>query len=809
MPEGKQKQPEEQSMPEVPAAGDTGQGQVGEQPPPVLPVLPLGNVVLFPGMVVPLIVNTPRSIRLVDEVVAGHRYLLAVLQRDPQMPDDQVKPEDLYGYGCLARLVKMLKFPDETTRILIHGVSRCKITHYVSREPGAALMARYGILKEEREHSIELEALARNAAQRFQEVVSLSPSLPDELKIAVMNIDDAGRLADLIAVHLTMTPEERQQLLEDYRPRSRLEKLTGLLARELEVLHLGTEIQNRVTETLAQNQREFFLREQLKAIKHELGEDQQGPPEIRELEEKINSAQMPPEVEKTARKEVDRLATIPPVSPEYAMVRTYLEWLTDLPWAVQTEDRLDIEAARRILDKDHYDLKKVKDRILEFLAVLKLKRDLKGPILCFVGPPGVGKTSLGQSIARALGRKFVRLSLGGIRDEAEIRGHRRTYIGALPGRIVQSLRRVGTRNPVFMLDEIDKIGADFRGDPASALLEVLDPEQNSSFSDHYLEVPFDLSNVLFITTANVLDTIPPALRDRTEVIEIPGYTLQEKTHIARRFLVPKQIKAHGLKRSGISFRREAIETIISEYTREAGVRNLEREIANICRKTARGVAEGRRRKVEVTKAMVRRMLGPRKFECEVAEQTIDPGVATGLAWTPTGGEILFIEVTIMPGKGQLILTGSLGEIMKESARASLSYVRANAERLRVKRSDYDKVDIHIHVPAGAIPKDGPSAGLAMILALVSLLRERPLAPDVAMTGEITLRGKVMPVGGIKEKVLAAARAGIRVVILPRRNQHDLDEIPKDIRRKMTFKFVQTVDEAIRYAFRGKAAAGGR
>jgi ATP-dependent Lon protease len=768
-----------------------------ERVPRVLPVLPLGDVVLFPGMVLPLIINTQRSIKLIDDVVATNRYFLAVLQRDSEASDDEVNPDDLRDYGCLARLVKMIKFPDETTRILAQGVARCRVNKYEDQE--TYLKARYSILKDKTDDSIELQALARNASERFQQVISLSPAMPEELKIATINMENPGRLADLIASNLNLSLEERQALLEEYRAHKRLEELSKRLNREHEVLQLGSEIQNKVSESFTKSQREFFLREQLKAIRKELGEDSQQQMDIQEIEEKIAKAGLPDEVKEVAEKEKNRLGSIPPASPEYAVVRTYLDWLTELPWAVQTEDMLDIKNAAGMLDKDHYDLTKIKERIIEYLAVLKLKNDMKGPILCFVGPPGVGKTSLGQSIARALGRKFVRMSLGGVHDEAEIRGHRRTYIGALPGRIIQGLRKAGTRNPVFMLDEVDKVGKDFRGDPSSALLEVLDPEQNFSFSDNYLEVPFDLSSVLFITTANVLDTIPPPLRDRMEVLQLSGYTQTEKLHIARQFLVKKQVAEHGLKRSQITFRKDALETIISEYTREAGVRNLEREIANVCRKVARKVAEGKGRKTSVSATTVRRLLGTRKYELEVASRTADPGVVTGLAWTPSGGQILFIEATRMQGKGQLILTGSLGNVMKESARAALSYIEANAERLRIADQFDEKTDFHIHVPAGAIPKDGPSAGLAMTMALVSLLTKEPLGAKVAMTGEITLRGKVMPVGGIKEKVLAASRAGIENVILPRRNRKHLDDVPDEIRQKLEFKFVDTVDQALRYA----------
>lgn len=784
-----------------PAQGP-GMGEPTAETPRVLPVLPVSDAVLFPGMVAPLIVSTAKSIKLIDDVVAGNRLLIVVLQRDRQAADDQLELKDLYEYGCIARLVKMLKFPDDTVRILVQGVARCRLVH--ARENRPYLEAYYAELKDESEDSIEVTALARNAAERFQEIASLSPGLPEELKIAVVNIENPGKLADLIAAHLNMSLEERQGLLEDYRAKSRLTKLTMLLNRELEVLRVGSEIQHRVSESFSKSQREFFLREQMKAIQQELGEKDEQQTEIQEIEKRIREAGMPPEVEEIALKEKDRLRIIPPASPEYTVARTYLEWLTELPWNITTEDKLDIAEARRILDADHYDLKKVKDRILEYLSVLKLKKDMKGPILCFVGPPGVGKTSLGQSIARALGRKFLRLSLGGMRDEAEIRGHRRTYVGALPGRIIQGLRKVKSRNPVFMLDEIDKLGMDFRGDPAAALLEVLDPEQNSTFTDHYLNVPFDLSNVLFITTANVVDTMPPALRDRMEILELPGYTLEEKVHIAEKYLVPKQIQAHGLTAAHVKFQREAIEHIISEYTREAGVRNLERELANICRKIARDVAEGKARGAVITARKLRSLLGPKTYDPEVAERTMEPGVATGLAWTPTGGDILFIEATQMPGKGHLILTGSLGDVMKESARAALSYVQSNAKRLGLKKGFPDNVDLHIHVPAGAIPKDGPSAGLAIVVALVSLAWQRPVANDVAMTGEITLRGKVMPVGGIKEKVLAAARAGISRIILPARNRTSLEEIPPEIRRRVKFLFTATIDQAVRLALRNEA-----
>lgn len=774
--------------------GDEDFDNIPEQ----LPVLPLNDVVLFPGMVIPLVVDTKRSIKLVDSVISGSQFMITALQRNHAIPDDQVEEADLYEHGCQTRVLKMLKFPDDTVRVLVQGLSRCRMTSFVGGHD--FLVARYDVLNDSAEDSLEIEALARNASQRFLEVITMSPTLPEELKVAVFNADNPGQLSDIIASNLNMTLKERQMLLKSARPRIRLKRLTKLLNREREVLRLGTEIQNKVSETFNQNQRETILREQLKAIQTELGELDQQQVDNREIEEKVLAAGLPPDVLAVANKERKRLLALPTASPEYGVIRTYLDWITELPWSKTTDDRLDIEAARRVLDKDHYDLVKIKDRILEFLAVLKLKQNLKGPILCLAGPPGVGKTSLGQSIARALGRKFIHMSLGGVRDEAEIRGHRRTYIGALPGRIIQGLRNAGTCNPVFMLDEIDKLGSDFRGDPSSALLEVLDPEQNNSFSDHYLDVPFDLSRVLFITTANVTHTIPPALLDRMEVLQLSGYTQQEKLQIARKYLVPKQIRAHGLKRSQIALHQEAIKKVIQGYTREAGVRNMEREIANLCRKTARHIATGGR-KVTIDAKQVRSFLGPPRFEAESAESQNDPGVATGLAWTPTGGDILFIEVTRMEGKGQLILTGSLGDVMKESARTALSYVQSRAEQFGIREGLLDKADIHIHVPSGAIPKDGPSAGVAIATALVSLVTERSVAGDLAMTGEISLRGKVMPVGGVKEKVLAAARAGIKRIILPEKNRVDLEDVPPEIRKSLRFKYVSRIDEAVRYALR--------
>ena len=759
-----------------------------------LPVLPLNDVVLFPGMVMPLVIQTQRSTRLADDVVAGDRMFLAVLQRDGKKKDDEVGEADLSSIGCLARVLKMLKFPDETMRILVQGASRARVGSFESHPK--YLTAKYAVLGDEVEAGVETEALMRNCSQRFQEIITLSPTLPEELKIAIFNLDEPGKLSDAIAAHLNMPIEERQALLETAKPRERLLRLNPLLTRELAILRLGTEIQQKVTETFSKNQREYFLREQMKTIKKELGEQDQQQSELKDLDEKITRAKMPPDVEAAAKKERDRLQTIPSASPEYTVARTYLDWLTELPWAINTEDKLDIAAARRILNTDHYDLKPIKERILEYLSVLKLKRDMKGPILCFVGPPGVGKTSLGQSIARALGRKFVRMSLGGMHDEAEIRGHRRTYIGAMPGRIIQGLRKAGTRNPVFMLDEIDKVGQDFRGDPSSALLEVLDPEQNSTFTDLYLNQPFDLSRVLFITTGNLLDTIQPALRDRMEILELSGYTQLEKRHIAEKYLVPRQILAHGLKKNQLVFGAGVLDRVIGDYTREAGVRALDLEIASLCRKAARKIAEGRQKNVRIVVNDLNHLLGPKRFELETAERAAAPGVATGLAWTPSGGDILFIEASRMPGKGGLILTGSLGDVMKESAQAALSYVRAHAPVFGLHADVTKNSDFHIHVPAGATPKDGPSAGLALLTALVSLLTQRPVENALAMTGEITLRGKVLPVGGIKEKVLAASRAGITRVLLPVSNRRNLRDIPPEVRRAMKFTFVTKMDAAV-------------
>jgi ATP-dependent Lon protease len=764
--------------------------------PQTLPLLPLRGIVIFPNQTHPFLVSRPSSLKLLEEV--GQSQLIALTaQKNPE--EENPAAEALYQCGTAVRILKMLKYPDKSVRVLVQGIGRIELQQFIQREP--YFVARVSRLSETLVANREVDALQANLVSQFSKFVSLVPYLPDELQMMAMQVRDPGRLSDLVASYLKIAVEELQDLLSTLEVRQRLEKLIVILSREIELLELGHKIQSQVQTELNKTQREYFLRQQLKAIQKELGETDGRSAEIDDLEKKIESAQMPEEARKAADKELDRLRMIPPESAEHTVVRTYLDWLVSLPWRISTEDNLDIAHARAVLDEDHYDLEKVKERILEFLAVRKLKHDTKGPILCFVGPPGTGKTSLGRSIARALGRKFVRLSLGGIRDEAEIRGHRRTYIGSLPGRIIQGLRNAGSNNPLFILDEVDKLGADFRGDPASALLEVLDPEQNSTFVDHYLDVPFDLSHVLFLTTANMLDTIPHALRDRMEVLELPGYTEEEKLHIVDRHLVPKQLTENGLSGRPIEFTHEAVAEIIRSYAREAGVRNLEREIARICRKIARSITEGEAPPEQITLALLQRYLGAPKYFSEVAERANEPGVATGLAWTPNGGDIIFIESTRMSGQKGLTLTGSLGDVMKESAQAALSYIRTRAEGLGIAPDFYDKSDIHVHVPAGAIPKDGPSAGVTIAASLASLMTGRPVRSDVAMTGEITLRGKVLPVGGIKEKVLAARRAGIHTVALPRRNEHDLDDIPAELRNEMEIIFVDTVDDVLSQVLR--------
>jgi ATP-dependent Lon protease len=762
-----------------------------------LPILPLRGTVLYPDLILPIMVGRKRSVKLIDDAMDGDRIIGVVTQRRSEVEDP--KEGDLYSVGVAALILRMIRELDGSQRVIVQGISRVRIKEFSQRDP--YYKAKVEPAEEIYARGVEIEALMMNLKNLFQRAVELAPYLTAELGTMVNNIKAPHILADLIASNLNISTNEKQSILETFDVRERLAKVHLLLNKEVQVLELGNKIQNQVKEDMDRTQREYYLREQLKAIKKELGELDEHSAEIKELKERVKKAKMPPEVNAAAEKELERLAKIPPASAEYTVSRTYLDWLIEYPWSVATEDNLDIANAQKILDEDHYDLEKVKKRILEYLAVRKLKADMKGPILCFVGPPGVGKTSLGRSIARTMGRKFVRISLGGVRDEAEIRGHRRTYVGALPGRIVQGIKKAGTNNPVFMLDEVDKIGMDFRGDPSSALLEVLDPEQNFAFSDHYLDVPVDLSKVMFITTANVLDTIPPALRDRMETLELPGYSEDQKMMIAKEFLIPKQIGEHGLTSEYIEFEDEAIQMIINSYTREAGVRNLEREIAAICRGVAKDVAQGIKDKVRITRDNIHRFLGPVKFFPEVAERTSEPGVATGLAWTPTGGDIIFVEATKMRGEKGLTLTGQLGDVMKESAQAALTYVRSKSKELGIEEDFFQKTDIHIHVPAGAIPKDGPSAGVTMFVALTSLLTNRPVRSDVAMTGEITLRGLVLPVGGIKEKVLAATRAGIKTVILPKKNEKDLEEIPERIRKEMNFVFIQRMDEAIQLALK--------
>jgi ATP-dependent Lon protease len=770
--------------------------------PAELPILPLRGVVIFPSAIAPLLISRGASLKLVEEALVGDRMLGLVAQKNAE--DEAPSSDGLYSRGTAGRILKMLKYPDGSVRILVQGLRRIEVQQYVKQEPYFIAQVRH--LTDVYESSKDLEAVQAHMVHQFAKFVSMIPYLPDELQVVVMNIKDPGKVTDLIASNLNISLEEKQDLLNTLDLRARLEKLSTILNREIELLELGHKIQSQVQTELNKNQKEFYLRQQMKAIQKELGEGDARTAEIDELREKIAEAKMPEEASKAAENELERLRIIPPESAEHTVVRTYLEWLVNLPWAVSTTDNLDIPHARAVLDEDHFDLDKVKDRILEYLAVRKLKQDPRGPILCFVGPPGVGKTSLGRSIARAMERKFVRLSLGGVRDEAEIRGHRRTYIGSLPGRIIQGLRSAGSNNPLFMFDEIDKLGADFRGDPASALLEVLDPEQNHTFADHYLDVPFDLSKVMFVTTANYLDPIPPALQDRMEVIEIAGYIEEQKLEIVWRHIIPKQERENGLRDEHLEFTEEGILKIIRSYTREAGLRNLEREIGRVCRKVARAVTEGQTDRVKITAEKVREFLGPERFFSEVAERTGEPGVATGLAYTPNGGDILFIESMKMSGKKGLTLTGHLGEVMKESAQAALTYVRSRAERLGIPADFFDSCDIHIHVPAGAVPKDGPSAGVTIATSLSSLLTGRPVRHNLAMTGEITLRGKVMPVGGIKEKVLAAKRAGIDTVILPKRNEKDLEDVPEKIRQEMTFEFVDTIDEVLERALEPASTA---
>ncbi|MGB2804562.1 MAG: endopeptidase La [Candidatus Zixiibacteriota bacterium] len=770
--------------------------KIGEE----LAVLPIKGTVAFPSLIVPLVVTEQKYAKLIDEILMSGKVIGLFARKN--IEEEHASIEDIYRVGTAASILKMLRFPDGSVRVLVQGLSRIRVKSFLETEPHA--VARIEVIDEKVEKNVEVEALCRNVLDLLKKVVDLAPYLSEELQITAINTEDPSRLADLIASSLNIKVPQKQELLETFDAKERLRKVLSHINREVEVLELSQRIQSQTASELGKSQREYILREQLKAIQRELGEADERTAELDEFKKKIKEARMPKEALEAANKELDRLSKMNPAAAEYTVSRTYLDWLVTLPWSKSTRDVLNIKKAQKILDEDHYDLDKVKERILEYLAVRKLKEDMKGPILCFVGPPGVGKTSLGISIARAMGRKFNRISLGGMRDEAEIRGHRRTYIGALPGRVIQGIRRAGSNNPIFMLDEVDKIGQDFRGDPASALLEVLDPEQNNTFSDHYLDVPFDLSGVMFITTANVLDPIPGVLRDRMEVIELPGYTDLEKLQIARRHLIPKELENHGLGSKNVEFQDNALKKIINDYTREAGLRNLGREIATICRKVARMVVSGEKGKQQITPRSLEKFLGPIKFFQEIVQRAPQIGVVPGVAWTQTGGDLLFVEATKMKGKKSLTLTGYLGEVMKESVKTALSYVRSASERLGIDEDFYDKYDIHVHVPAGAIPKDGPSAGITMATAIVSLLTERPVKPKLAMTGELTLRGDILPIGGLKEKSLAAYRAGVETLIVPQQNQKDMIEIPDEIKKKLKFVFAETVDQVLEKALDKKA-----
>ena len=769
--------------------------------PETLPILGLSDIVIFPGAIVPLLVETGPSLKLVDDLVAGDRLFAAVLQVRPEVAEPA--PADLHKVGCVSRLNKMVKFPDGTVRILVEGLWRIRLDKFLPANP--YLRANFELLRDETEDSVELQAMLRNAHKQFEEIAKVSTALSDQVKIAALNNEHPGHFADLIAANLGLPLDEKQKLLETVSVRERLQKLLPLLSREQEVLNLSSKIQHDVASNISKTQRDFFLREQMRVIQRELGDTDPNANEIRTLREKIEKAKLPDEARKAANQELERMQQTSPAAAEYGVSRNYLDWILALPWQIETEDKLDLKVAEKILDEQHFGLAKVKDRLLEFLAVLKRRKEIKGPILCLVGPPGVGKTSLGKSVADALGRKFARISLGGMRDEAEIRGHRRTYVGALPGRILQTLRRVESRNPVILLDELDKVGADVRGDPASALLEVLDPAQNHTFTDHYLDLPFDLSRVLFIATANWLDPVHPALRDRLEVIELPSYTETEKLQIAKRYLVPRQLEEHGLTRSDVKFSDAALRELIREYTREAGVRQLEREIAALSRKAARKIVakNGAAQMIKLEPKDVKDYLGHAKFVLESAEKIAEIGIATGLAWTPVGGDVLFIEATRMRGRGSLILTGSLGEVMKESAQTAVSYLRSQAKKLNLDFDDYGKFDLHIHVPAGATPKDGPSAGVTICAALASLMSKRRVRSDTAMTGEISLRGRVMRVGGIKEKVIAASRFGVKQVILPEGNKPDWEDVPAEVRAKLKVHFVKQISEVLQLALATK------
>jgi len=761
-------------------------------------ILPIRSAVAFPGTVMPLAIGRDRSKRLIDEVEPHETVFGLVAQKDASI--ENPTPDDLFRVGTAASVLKVIRMPHGTINVIVHGIARFRIDEIVSTDP--YIRAKVTLINGKKTRvTKKLSAMLMNVRHNAARVISLSPNIPEEAMVLLDNIQEPSSLVDFLAATLNIPVDEKQAILEETIVIKRLEMVSVSLASQLEVLELSHKLQGQVRESIDKSQREYFLQEELKAIQAELGQTDRATEEIEEMHTRIMESGMPDDVAFEAFRELDRMQKLPAASPEYGVIRTYLDWMCELPWDSQTKDMLDIIKAERILNKDHYGLVKVKQRILEFLAVRKLNPKGKSPILCFAGPPGVGKTSLGKSIARAMGREFVRISLGGIRDEADIRGHRRTYIGALPGRILQELRKCGSKNPVFMLDELDKIGQDFRGDPASALLEVLDPEQNNSFSDHYLDQPFDLSNVMFIGTANYTEPIPHALMDRMEVIELPGYTANEKLRIAKKYLVPRQLKEHGLTKDTLTIKDEAIEVITESYTRESGVRNLERTIASVCRNVATRVAKGQTRRATVGKAQLTKILGPHKFESELALRTAVPGVATGLAYTPFGGDILFIEAASMPGKGALTITGQLGDVMKESAQAAFSVVKSNADKLKIDRKMFTDYDYHVHVPAGAIPKDGPSAGCAIFTSLVSLLLNKPIDPQVAMTGEITLKGIVLPIGGLKEKVIAAKRAGIKTVILPARNKKDILEVPKDAKVGMKFVYVKKAQDVLKTALK--------
>ncbi len=780
------------------------EGEDKNQPdiPLELPVLPVRDIVVFNYMILPLFVGREKSVQAVDAAINGSRYILVLTQKDEKV--DEPGEEDLYRVGTVGMIMRMLKMPDGRLKVLVQGLTRARVERFISSDPYN--LAKVEILGERdaKEATLEQEAMMRAAREQSEKILSLRGMASADIMAVLNSVNEPGRLADLVASNLRMRVEEAQGLLECEDPVERLRMVNALLVKEAEVATMQAKIQNMAKEGMDKAQKDFFLREQMKAIRRELGEGGEESDELEELKQALDKAGMPKDVKKESDKQFKRLASMHPDSSEAGVIRTYLDWMVELPWKRLSKDRIDIKEAKRILDEDHFDLEKVKERILEYLSVRKLNPGMKGPILCFVGPPGVGKTSLGRSIARALGRKFMRMSLGGMRDEAEIRGHRRTYVGAMPGRVVQSIKQAGTRNPVIMLDEIDKVGSDFRGDPSSALLEVLDPEQNFSFSDHYLNVPFDLSKVMFICTANILDTIPPALLDRMEVIQLPGYTEQEKIKIARRFILPRQIGENGLAEGDVAVSDQVLSHVIREYTREAGLRNLEREVGAVCRKLARRKAEGEEAPFRVTVASLDKLLGPARFLDDERETELPPGVAVGLAWTPVGGAILHIEAATLPGKGGLQLTGKLGDVMKESAQAALTYAKSRARELGIDPEVFEKHDIHIHVPAGATPKDGPSAGVTLVTALISVLTDTPVCNDVAMTGEITLRGRILPVGGIKEKILAAVAAGMKRVIIPAQNMKDLRDIPRDLRGRVKVMPVERIEEVWPLACGGDA-----